>query len=83
MTRRELFQAGAAGLAATAAGAAPAAVVRPPDNGEILVNPGMGWVLHHYDNSLEHYGSRLAPSDTVDDLNEAAGAAADSGFRGC
>jgi len=28
----------------------------------------MGWVLHHYDNSIANYGSRLDPSDTVDDF---------------
>ena len=43
-------------------------VIRPRDTGAILVNPGMGWVLHHYDNSLTRYGSRLEPSDTVDDF---------------
>jgi len=42
--------------------------VHPADSGAALVNPGMGWVLHHYDNSLENYGARLAPSDTVDDF---------------
>jgi len=42
--------------------------VRPKDTGEALVNPGMGWVLHYYDNSLTNYGSRLAPSDAVDDF---------------
>jgi hypothetical protein len=42
--------------------------VRPPDTGEALVNPGMGWVLHYYDNMPANYGSRLEPSDTVDDF---------------
>lgn len=42
--------------------------VRPADTGEALVNPGMGWVLHYYDNIPENYGSRLEPSDTVDDF---------------
>jgi hypothetical protein len=42
--------------------------VRPDDTGEALVNPGMGWVLHYYDNVPENYGSRLEPSDTVDDF---------------
>ncbi len=42
--------------------------VRPPDTGEALVNPGMGWVLHYYDNIPENYGSRLEPSDTVEDF---------------
>jgi hypothetical protein len=51
-------------------GALPAGevTVRPADTGEALVNPGMGWVLHHYDNVPENYGSRLEPSDTVDDF---------------
>jgi uncharacterized protein DUF4832/glycosyl hydrolase family 42 (putative beta-galactosidase) len=43
-------------------------MVHPADTGAALVNPGMGWVLHHYDNSITTYGSRLAPSDTVDDF---------------
>ena len=42
--------------------------VRPQDNGAALVNPGMGWVFHHYDNGLSRYGLELAPSDTVDDF---------------
>ena len=42
-------------------------VVRPADTGAALVNPCMGWVLHFYDNIPANYGSRLAPSDTVDD----------------
>ncbi len=41
--------------------------VRPTDNGAALVNPGMGWVLHFYDNVPAHYGSKLASSDTLDD----------------
>ncbi|MGQ9881829.1 MAG: DUF4832 domain-containing protein [Armatimonadota bacterium] len=42
--------------------------VRPQDTGEALVNLGMGWVLHYYDNIPQNYGSRLEPSDTVDDF---------------
>ena len=42
--------------------------VHPADTGMALVNPGMGWVLHFYDNSLSNYGTKLAPSDTVDDF---------------
>ncbi len=42
--------------------------VRPQDTGEALVNPGMGWVLHHYDNIAFNYGGKLEPSDTVDDF---------------
>jgi len=37
------------------------------DNGAELRNPGMGWVLHYYDNVPANYGSRLAPSDTLDE----------------
>ncbi len=36
-------------------------VVRFQDNGAALCNPGMGWVLHYYDNVPAHY-------DTVDDF---------------
>lgn len=43
-----------------------AVTVRPADNGAELANPGMGWVLHYYDNVPAHYGSKLAPSDTLD-----------------
>jgi len=43
-------------------------VVRPQDTGAALANPGMGWVLHHYDNVVFHYGGQLEPSDTVDDF---------------
>jgi hypothetical protein len=58
-------------LSVLAAGAAFAAderitVVQPQDSGQALVNPGMGWVLHHYDNSPFNYGGKLEPSDTVD-----------------
>ncbi|MFC1538677.1 DUF4832 domain-containing protein [Candidatus Latescibacterota bacterium] len=43
-------------------------VVRPEDNGKALVNPMMGWVLHYYDNSPKNYGSRLEPSNTLDEF---------------
>jgi hypothetical protein len=43
-------------------------VVHPPDTGQALANPRMGWVLHHYDNVAFHYGGKLEPSDTVDDF---------------
>lgn len=46
----------------------PMVTVRPSDTGETLVNPAMGWVLHYYDNVPANYGSRLAPSDTVDEF---------------
>lgn len=43
-------------------------VVQPKDTGEALINPGMGWQLHHYDNGIRKYGLELEPSDTVDDF---------------
>ena len=42
-------------------------VVHPQDNGSVPVNPGMGWVLHYYDNSLGNYGRLLAPEDLLED----------------
>lgn len=41
---------------------------RPGDHGRALVNPQMGWTLHFYSNILANYGSRLEPSDTLDDF---------------
>jgi hypothetical protein len=40
-------------------------IVHPQDTGVALINPGMGWMFHHYDNSLTTYTVDLAPSDTV------------------
>lgn len=42
--------------------------VRPADTGAALVNPMMGWKLNFYSNLLSNYGSKLAPSDTLDDF---------------
>ena len=42
-------------------------VVRPADTGAVLVNPGTGWTFHFYSNYIENYGSKLEPSDTLDD----------------
>ena len=42
--------------------------VRPEDTGNALVNPGMGWTMHFYSNIPENYGSKLEPSDTVEDF---------------
>ena len=41
--------------------------VQPADTGVALVNPGMGWTLHFYSNMIRNYGSKLEPSDTLDD----------------
>lgn len=43
-------------------------VVQPKDTGAALVNPGMGWQFHHYDNDIVRYGLELEPSDTVDEF---------------
>ncbi len=43
-------------------------VVTPTDNGKPLVNPQMGWKLNFYSNILANYGSKLEPSDTLDDF---------------
>ena len=48
--------------------AADRVTLNPTDAGTALLNPAMGWVFHHYDNSLQNYGSRLDASDTVDDF---------------
>lgn len=37
-------------------------VVRPADTGAALANPGMGWVFHHFDNSVRGYGPPLGPA---------------------
>lgn len=42
-------------------------VVQPRDTGAALVNPGMGWTLQFYSNVIGNYGSKLAPSDTLDE----------------
>ena len=42
-------------------------VVKPQDTGVALVNPDMGWTLMFYSNIPQNYGSKLEPSDTVDD----------------
>ena len=61
-----------AGVAATneppAAAAEALVTVRPVDDGQALVNPDMGWTMHFYSNVPENYGSKLEPSDTLDDF---------------
>ena len=40
----------------------------PQAHDRALINPQMGWTMHFYSNILNNYGSRLEPSDTVDDF---------------
>ena len=42
--------------------------IRPIDNKKALVNPDMGWTMHYYSNVITNYGSKLEPSDTLDDF---------------
>lgn len=47
----------------------PASItVRPVDTGAALINPDMGWTIHFYSNIPANYGSKLEPSDTLDDF---------------
>jgi hypothetical protein len=43
-------------------------VIRPKDTGAAFENPGMGWGFHYYSNIPTNYGSKLEPSDTLDDF---------------
>ncbi|HNR99128.1 MAG TPA: DUF4832 domain-containing protein [Planctomycetota bacterium] len=54
-------------LVASVLAARERVMVNPADTGAALENPAMGWVFHFYDNVPAHYGSRLAPADTLDD----------------
>lgn len=40
----------------------------PTDNGKALINPNMGLQLYFYSDVLSNYGSKLGPSDTVDEF---------------
>ena len=42
--------------------------VQPADTGQALLNPDMGWTMHFYSNIPENYGSKLEPSDTLEDF---------------
>lgn len=42
--------------------------VAPEDHGQALINPSMGWTIHFYSNIISNYGSKLDPSDTLDDF---------------
>ncbi len=48
--------------------AAERQTVHPVDHGRALINPQMGWTMHFYSNIIANYGSKLAPSDTLDDF---------------
>ena len=41
--------------------------VHPADTGEALINPDRGLVFYFYSNVPDNYGSKLDPSDTLDD----------------
>ena len=43
-------------------------LVTPVDHKKALVNPDMGWTMHFYSNNVTNYGSKLEPSDTLDDF---------------
>ncbi|MBT3377161.1 MAG: DUF4832 domain-containing protein [Lentisphaerae bacterium] len=66
MQRIQTWLPATAFLVSVALQAAPSlSVVTPVDNGAELTNPGMGWVLHYYDNVPRNYGSRLPPADLL------------------
>jgi hypothetical protein len=65
------FLLGAAATTTTAPSAAspPASItLHPADTGAALINPDMGWTMHFYSNVPANYGSKLEPSDTLDDF---------------
>ncbi len=49
-------------LSLTGATAQDLVTVHPVDTGAALHNPAMGWVFHHYDNSIAGYGAPLGPA---------------------
>ncbi|MBI4873013.1 MAG: DUF4832 domain-containing protein [Acidobacteria bacterium] len=53
---------------ATALYPAERVVIRPPDTGAALINPGMGWMFQHYDNDIRRYTLDLDPSDGVEEF---------------
>jgi len=46
----------------------PTNTVTLRDTGKALINPDMGWTMHFYSNIISNYGSKLEPSDTLDDF---------------
>ncbi len=57
----------AGGWLACLASGGDVVVAKPEITDDALVNPGMGWTLHFYSNLIENYGSKLEPSDTLED----------------
>lgn len=58
----------AGSIGATAVCGQDRVIVQPKDHGRALVNPDMGWTMHFYSNIIANYGSKLEPSDTLDDF---------------
>jgi len=56
------------GGVSTGSGTTAMVVVRPQDTGAALENPGMGWGFHYYSNIPTNYGSKLAASDSLEDI---------------
>ena len=56
----------AMGLGALAGFAQERVTVRPEATKEALVNPGMGWVYYHFDDSNWNYGADTKSGDTLD-----------------
>ncbi len=49
------------GPSAGSASAQDRVTIHPADTGVALENPDMGWVFHHFDNTLRGYGAPLGP----------------------
>ena len=54
----------AALFAAASLFASGTVTVEPADNGKALSNPGMGWVMHYYDNG-PRYGTTIKTGDDL------------------
>lgn len=62
---RDLLFLSALCVSAVASAESPRMTVRPADEGRPLNNPGMGFVMHWFDNSLTNYGARLPSGDDM------------------
>ena len=51
-------------LAVSFATASQTVTVEPEDNGRLLLNPDMGWVMHYYDNG-PRYGTTIETGDNL------------------